>query len=331
MAANFSYLSDLTVSLRSDSATGLIYANSRNQVEVIVNFIALNNRGEQVFLTDEQKQDTISLCDYYTGKPIDSDDWAVSQEAGEFVSDGILLDHESSYTTLSQENKGTSPAGLKSGLGGYLLPQSYSLWVSVNNGVFTTKSFAAEIFDGDNKTYSSTIFGDFESCITLTPVVEKTYVKEDIFLSNDAEIENIWDYQFSTDIVYKHCTYLSFLQNYLFMKKIEGIPDDTDTLMCKNYTPWKFSTRFVYIDGRNSGIRSDYTSPDGTVYSFLKNLRTDYLCCTLISYSTAPQIPNNFYEPVVITVYDQYGNKGRFQIGINDLSANQLKIKITDA
>lgn len=324
MAANFSYLSYLNVSLRSNSESGMIYANTRNQVEIVVNFIALNNMGEQVFLTKEQMQSSISLCDFYTGEALGNDGWNVTSNAGEFVSDGILLDHASSFTSLTRLQNKLSTGALKSGIAGYLLPQSFSLWVTVENSILSAKSIAVKIFDGDKTTYDSTFKSDFESRVVLEPVPEKSYTMRDMLLSPDSYLEN------GSPTTDKHSTFFSFINNSLVVKKVDGVPYNSDIIMCTNLALWEQTARFVYIDGLYSGIQGRYTAPNGTEHNFSKNERQDQLCFTLISFVGQGDVAN-FYEPVVINVYDQYGNKGRFTAGINSPSAEDIKIVITDA
>lgn len=325
MSANFSYLSFLNVSLRSNNETGMLYANTRNEVEVIVNFIALDNMGEQVFLTEEQMSSSISLCDFYTGKPLSDDGWSSALTAGDFVSDGILLDQSSGYTAVTRKDKNVSSAMLKSGMGGYLLPQSFTIWVSVGSNIYSAKSIAAKIFDGDQTTYASTYKSDFESRVVLEPVAEKSYTMDDMFLSPDAYIDGE-----DPSTTNKHSNFFSFINNALAIKKVDGIPVNSDTFICTNFALWGQTSRYIYIDGMNSGYYGHYQAPNGSVFSYTKNERRGYLCFTLISFVQQGQV-SNFYEPIIITVYDQYGNKGRFSAGINSPSAETIKIVITDA
>lgn len=324
MAANFSYLSYLNLSLRSNSSSGLIYANARNQVELIVNFIALDDNGKQVFLTDAQMQSTISLCDYFTRGTI-SNGWSVSQQAGDFVSDGILLDHASSYTAIAKEKKKEPLSALKSGLDGYLLPQSFTLWVSVATGVTAAKSFAVKISDGDKTTYDSAINGNFESSIILEPVAEKSYVMDDMFLSPDAYITDYGDGSNKS-----HSNFFSFKDYKLCIKRVDGVPSDSDTLICSSFALWNETSRYVYIDGLNSGDTLNILTPDGQGYRHEKNQRKEYLCFTLLNLRNVGEV-SSFHQAVNITIYDQYGNKGHFNVDVNSPSAEVIKVVIKDA
>ncbi|MFB5640189.1 hypothetical protein ACEZEZ_00280 [Kluyvera ascorbata] len=324
MAANFSYLSYLNLSLRSNSNSGLIYANTRNQVELIVNFIALDDNGKQVFLTDAQMQSTISLCDYFTRGTINNG-WSVSQQAGDFVSDGILLDHASSYTAFAKEEKKESLSALKSGLDGYLLPQSFTLWVSAANSVTTAKSFAVKISDGDKTTYDSAINGNFESSILLEPVVEKSYVMDDMFLSPDAYI-----YYNGDGTLKKHSNFFSFKDYKLCIKRVDGIPSDSDTLICSSFALWNAASRYVYIDGLNSGDKINVLVPDGTSLTYDKNERKEYLCFSLFNIEHVGEV-SSYHKAVNITIYDQYGNNGHFNVDVNSPSAEVIKVVIKDA
>lgn len=325
MAANFSYLSYLNVSLRSDNVAGEIYCNARNEVEIIVNFIALDNKGEQVFLTEDQMSSSISLCDFYTGKPLSDDGWNSTITAGDFISDGILLDHASSYTAVTKKEKNVSSSMLKSGLAGYILPQSFTMWVSVGTNIYSAKSIAVKIFDGDKTTYESTYKSDFESRIILAPVAEKSYTMDDMFLSPDANIDGS-----DSSETNKHSTFFSFKNNLLTIKKIDGIPEGSDTFICTNYALWGPASRYIYIDGIKSGQYGYYTAPNGNRHNYTKNERRGQLCFTLISFFQEGEVAN-FYEPIIITVYDQYGNKGHFSAEINSPSDEFIKIVIKDA
>ncbi|HDG1666475.1 hypothetical protein [Kluyvera ascorbata] len=325
MAANFSYLSYLNVSLRSNNEAGMIYSNARNEVEIIVNFIALDNNGAQIFLTEDQMSSSISLCDFYTGKPISDDGWSSALTAGDFVSDGILLDQASSYTAVTNKEKNVSSVMLKSGLAGYILPQSFTLWVSAGTNIYSAKSIAVKIFDGDKTTYESTYKSDFESRIVLEPVAEKGHTMDDMFLSPDACLEGN-----NSSETNKHSNFFSFINNSLAIKKVDGIPVVSDTFICTNFALWGPTARYIYIDGMDSGSEGLYTAPNGNVHHYTKNERRGYLCFTLVNFVHEGEVAN-YYEPVIITVYDQYGNKGRFSAGINSPSAETIKIVIKDA
>ncbi|MCU6173818.1 hypothetical protein [Citrobacter cronae] len=325
MAANFSSLIYLNVSLRSNNVAGMIYSNARNEVEVIVNFVALDNIGRQIFLTEDQMRSSISLCDFYTGKPISDDGWNSALTAGDFVSDGILLDQASSYTAVTKKEKNVSSAMLKSGLAGYILPQSFTVWVSVGANIYSDKSIAVKIFDGDKTTYESTYRSDFESRVVLEPVAEKSYTMDDMFLSPDAYLEGG-----NSSETNKHSNFFSFINNSLAIKKIDGIPEYSDTFICTSFALWGPTSRYIYIDGMKSGQNGNYTAPNGEVIKYTKNERRGYLCFTLINFVHQGEVAN-YYEPIIFTVYDQYGNKGRFSAGINSMSAETIKIVITDA
>ncbi|UGS42160.1 hypothetical protein [Pseudocitrobacter corydidari] len=186
MSKNFSYLSFLKVSLRSNIQNGLIYANARNEVEVVVSFIALDDNGAQIFLSDSEINSSLSLCDYYTRESIERAGWHVGAGNGEFISDGILLDHYSRSSDTVDTLKLKSAGGP-----GYLTPQSFLLRVSVEHNVYATKSIAAMLFDGDKTTYDTANNGGYDSCVVLTPVSEKTYTTSDMFFCNSANIETV--------------------------------------------------------------------------------------------------------------------------------------------
>lgn len=327
MAAYFSYLSYLNVSLRSNSDVGLIYANGRNQVQVMVNFIALDDKGEQVFLDYDQMMTSLSLCDYYSRAPI-ANGWVATENYGDFLSDGILLDHASSYTAIAKEQKKEPLSALKSGLDGYLLPQSYCFWVSAENNVTTAKSFAVAMSDNAGTTYDTAINGNFESFIRLEPIAEKSYVMDDMFLSPDAYIEYNSDGTFQ-----KRSNFFSFKNPKLLIKKVEGMTEDVDpyyeTLICSSFSLWNATLRYAYLDGYRSGNNLYIYTADGQKHTYSRNERKGYLCFSLVDLENQSEVPVT-HNPVDITVYDQYGNKGHFNVDVNSPSAEVMKIVIKD-
>ena len=60
-----------------------IYANSLNQVELVVKFEAINLQGEPMEVSPELLMEAISLCNYTTGNPL-SDNWVVDYKEGKF-------------------------------------------------------------------------------------------------------------------------------------------------------------------------------------------------------------------------------------------------------
>lgn len=334
MSGIFSFLSYFTLSLRNNTNAGSIYANGRNEVEVVVNFIACDDSGEQIFLENYQINHNLSLCDYYTGEPIENDGWYNGNGSGEFISDGILLSSQSASLTAALMPNNIHALSMEP-MEGFLLPQSFVMRVSVRNNVFAAKSIAAIFSNEAGLVYETTARSKFESCVVLTPVAEKTYTTEDMTLCEGADHDvqsgqktnatGKWDTS-------KYNQYYSFTNNQLFIKKFlinKAVNQDDDVVIRSIYTPaedqYSSHSTQILVDSM-LGEFVTAIGPDGNA-TYAKNERSGQLCLTRVDGNNVSTV-NNLRQSVVVTLYDQYGNKGNFTITTsNNLAA---RIEITD-
>ncbi|ROU15903.1 hypothetical protein EB837_06200 [Kluyvera ascorbata] len=334
MSGIFSYLGYFTLSLRNSTNTGSIYANGRNEVEVVVNFIAFDDKGEQVFLNNAQINHNLSLCDYYTGEPIENDGWYNGRGNGEFISDGIILGSQLARLSTAPAPKNVQSLSVEP-MKGFLIPQSFAMRVSVGNNVFAAKSIAAIFSNEDGLVYETTARSQFESCVVLTPVAEKTYTTEDMTLYENSDHEKrsgqnaistgAWDTS-------KYNQYYAFSNNQLFIKKFlinKAVNLQDDVVIRSMYTPpedqYSSHSIQILVDSME-GKLVKAIGPDGTA-TYTKNERPGQLCLTRVDGNNVSTV-DNFRQSVVVTLYDQYGNKGNFTITTsNDLAA---RIEITD-
>ena len=332
MSSNFSFLSFLNVSLRNRTNSGMIYANSRNEVELIVSIMALDESGAQVFLTNAQMAANLSLCDYYTRASIESDGWHNGAGQGEYISDGILLDHSSSISASFDGKEALSTLQI-SPQTGYLLPQSFTMRVSVSPGVYAAKSIAVKFFDGGDTTYDTANGSSYASCVILTPVAEKTYTTDDLFycaFANTEIVEGVtqtheWDFN-------KKSIFYSFSNKNLYIKAMESSlvsSNSQDALIRSDYYTTDSSTHSIsiYVDGLKSGGTTTALGPDNKTYTFTKNERVGQLCITRID-GTYTGKADKYRVSDKVTLFDQYGNKGVFTITTD--ASEAANILITD-
>lgn len=334
MSGIFSFLSYFTLSLRNNTNAGSIYANGRNEVEVVVNFIACDDNGEQIFLENSQINHNLSLCDYYTGEPIENDGWYNGNGTGEFISDGILLDSQSASLTAALMPNNVHSLSTEP-MEGFMLPQSFVMRVSVGNNVFAAKSIAAIFSNEAGLVYETTARSNFESCIVLTPVAEKTYTTEDMTLCEGADRDmrsgqktnasGKWDTS-------KYNQYYAFTNNQLFIKKfsINKAPSqDDDVVIRAIYTPaeeqYSSHSTQILVDSM-LGESVTAIGPDDTA-TYTKNVRPGHLCLTRVDGNNVATV-DNMRQNVIVTLYDQYGNKGNFTITTSD--DYLARIEITD-
>lgn len=334
MSGIFSFLSYFTLSLRNNTTTGSIYANGRNEVEVVVNFIACDDSGEQVFLNNGQINHNLSLCDFYTGEPIENDGWYNGKGVGEFLSDGIVLGSQLASLTTVPVPKNIQSLSVEP-MEGFLLPQRFIMRVSVDNNVYAAKSIAAIFSNEDGLVYETTARSQFESCVVLTPIAEKTYTTEDMTLYEHSDHEKrsgqnavsagAWDTS-------KYNQYYAFSNNQLFIKKFlinKAVNQQDDVVIRSIYTPpedqYSSHSIQIFVDSMLGDLVTAI-GPDGTA-TYTKNERPGQLCLTRVDGNNVSTV-DNLRQSVVVTLYDQYGNKGNFTITTsNDLAA---QIEITD-
>ena len=333
MSGIFSFLSYFNLSLRNNTMGGSIYANGRNEVEVVVNFIACDDQGEQIFLETSQMNNNLSLCDYYTGEPIENDGWYNGRGDGEFISDGIVFDSTValSTTALNLKNKQSLSYGP---MEGFLLPQSFIMRVSVDNGVYAAKSIAAKFSNEAGLIYVTTARSQFESCVVLTPIAEKTYTTEDMTLYEHSDHESRSGKYSSTDQwdSNKANRYYAFTNYRLFIKKflINKATNEYDDVTIRSiYAPaedqYTSHSIQILVDSMLGQVVTAIGPEDTSTYT--KNERPGQLCITRIDGNNIVTV-DDMRQSVIVTLYDQYGNKGNFTITTSDdLGA---RIEITD-
>ncbi|EOB7508095.1 hypothetical protein ACIWZF_001642 [Providencia stuartii] len=64
-------------------SSGFIYANKKNQIEILITVDAISEDGEPYFNNEREVQDATYLCSFFDGKPLNQN-WQISNEKGPF-------------------------------------------------------------------------------------------------------------------------------------------------------------------------------------------------------------------------------------------------------
>nr|WP_318383056.1 hypothetical protein [uncultured Enterobacter sp.] len=304
MTTLFSNVTFLSVSLRNKTTAGQVYANGRNEVELMVNVIVTDSQYNQIFLDNGQLNDALSVCDYYTREPLDNTGWHNGAGSGEFISDGMILGHSS----INNSQEISAPQ--LSAMPGYMTPQCFIMRISADSKAYSAKSLAVKLFDGESTTYDTALGGGFDSYVSLSPLVEKVYTTDDMTLYKGAFSEKVTN---TVSPVNKFSLFYAFKNKQLVVFKTSSnnasIPLDNQQFCERIYAE---HLTVLYMDGQEAGKTMDYVAPNGTVCNFTINERPGQQCFTNIS--TEKEGSTKSVGKYTLEIYDQYGNNGTFQV-----------------
>ncbi|UGS42161.1 hypothetical protein [Pseudocitrobacter corydidari] len=160
MSKLFEYVSYLNVSLSSGSDRDYLYANERNQVALIIDFVVTDINYNQIILTKEQILQCVFVGDYHTGKFFSqnnlSDGWIYSDEPGEFITASIQ--HLECKEALTSEQNSQ------------LQHQTITYYMGCKEYEVFSRTFCAFLTPDNFDTYFTTGLGtQFDSGVTITP------------------------------------------------------------------------------------------------------------------------------------------------------------------
>jgi hypothetical protein len=331
-------VSKLSVILETGGSAANIYANGRNQVAVTVSVKPTDENGK-LYTDPISWPDHIRLVDYVDGTKLNwrgGTDWCYAWDENPYF-----------HHVPSPRGRENTEHPQLAGDG----TQQFTFYVTCWPGV-SMKSIAGWVETGTEKIFTTTKgSGTFEGSVTLNPLPALTYTTTDVNLESSSQ-QISTKYGSNTKYVTTHAWnyYLSLksTDNYFVHFDVSGYWNGDahpgyDGFFACDITPGhdNFYGSYVWYNephssayAGNGGFGGEIVNfPDGNKWwDFAKVYDRDYperyLCFTWVHATTSGNgwhIPNGpidkwrvYFNPDV-TVYDMYGNRGKFSINGADV------------